>query len=147
MDRFKEKIERCKPTGTIKRLERKLEDIYLSFKGNLHNQNIIHRKNDEGFWQCWIFFIDYGKRARDAGYGHFDGQNDLNRRPSTPEVTIDVDLEVEARKPHVVLLQKIARGRTIQKLVISVFVSSLITLSRLSTRDYNSLKPDKGRNG
>lgn len=38
-------------------------------------------------------------------------------RPTTPEITIEGDPDVECRKPHVVLLQKIARGRVIQKLV------------------------------
>jgi len=33
VDRFKDRLEKCRPTGSLKRLERKLEDIYLSFKG------------------------------------------------------------------------------------------------------------------
>ncbi|CAL8111648.1 unnamed protein product [Orchesella dallaii] len=42
---------------------------------------------------------------------------DDDGRPITPEIMIGENKDQELRKPHIVLLQKIARGRTIQKLI------------------------------
>lgn len=36
VEKFKLQIEKCRPKGTLKRLEKKLEDIYNSFKGSFH---------------------------------------------------------------------------------------------------------------
>lgn len=51
--------------------------------------------------------------------GRLDANGDAAGRPQTPEVIINENREEEMRKPHVVLIQKIARGRTIQKLVLT----------------------------
>lgn len=46
-----------------------------------------------------------------------DNRSDHMGRPPTPEIVINENREEELRKPHVILIQKISKGKAIQKLV------------------------------
>jgi len=62
-------------------------------------------------------YIGHGLKSKEHASYMGESNRDDDGRPITPEIIISENKDQELRKPHIVLLQKIARGRTIQKLV------------------------------
>ncbi|XP_035703486.1 cilia- and flagella-associated protein 91 [Folsomia candida] len=126
MNNFKQRIKNCELSETEKRLERKLEKIYATFKD----------------WQLPKKVSPFERPEPGPLMPELDG------RLSAPLISLEGENEEGRRKPHCITLQKIARGRVVQKMIrkeISENMNELLGMKLMFDMDPNCLRLEEGQ--